>query len=251
MVKYIFTFLTAFFVLHGSCMAQMIEKQFQSGIELYKRGNYTQSARKFEETLKSGTESGAIYFNLGNCYFKMGKLGKARVAYEKAKYFLPRDHDLNGNLAYLATKLEDKVQLPEENVFLRMSFMPSKFFTRNEMSLFVLIIFIIILLLWLSLILRIPFRRIVIGKIIVFMAIFIWLTTVLCVKIKNENNSNFGVVMIKEAPVRWGNTDDDKVAFYLHEGTKVLIRQQRGSWFLVTIGNDKTGWIKNSFLEVL
>ena len=253
MVKHIFTLLTALFILHGSCSAELPDtnNEFKSGIELYKQSRYKQSAQKFKQALKSGMESGAIYFNLGNCYFKMGKLGKARASYEKAKYFLPRDHDLNGNLAYLATKLEDKVELPKKNIFLRIYLLPSDFFTRNELALFVLVSFIIIILLWLTLILRIPFRRIIIGKAIVFLIIFGWLSSVLCVKIGTENKPDFGVVMIKEAPVRWGNTDDDKVAFYLHEGTKVLIRQQRGNWFLVTIGNDKTGWIKNRFLEVL
>ena len=253
MVKYIYTLLTVFFIVHGSCLADTVntENWFEQGVELFKQGKYQQSATKFENVLDAGTQSGALYFNLGNCYFKMGKLGKARVAYEKAKYFLPRDHDLNGNLAYLATKLEDKVEFSDKNIFLKIWFFPSKFFTRNEMAVFVLLTFFILILLWLALIFRIPFRRIIIGKIVVFIMIFIWISSVLCVKIKDETTPTYGVVMFKEIPVRWGNTNDDKVAFYLHEGTKVLIRQQRGNWFLVTIGNDKSGWIKNSFVEVL
>ncbi|MCD6460143.1 hypothetical protein J7L67_05700, partial [bacterium] len=77
------------------------------------------------------------------------------------------------------------------------------------------------------------------------------LSSVLYIKIKKENKTDEAVVLLKEIPVRWGNTNDDKVAFYLHEGTKVFIRQRRGNWFLITIGKDKTGWIKNNFVEVL
>ncbi|MCD6459998.1 hypothetical protein J7L67_04950, partial [bacterium] len=79
MVKFIYTVTTLFFILHGSCSAKTsdsidIGKWFASGVELYKQGNFKQSAVKFKKIIKSGTRSGSLYFNLGNCYFKMGKL---------------------------------------------------------------------------------------------------------------------------------------------------------------------------------
>ncbi len=67
---------------------------------LYKDGQYEAAAKEYEQLLQSGLESGNLYFNLGNAYFKAGDRGKAILAYERARRLIPNDPDLDANLTY-------------------------------------------------------------------------------------------------------------------------------------------------------
>lgn len=74
---------------------------------LFLQGNENYANEKFEEAIASyekaanlGFESGELYYNLGNAYFKYGSLGKAIVNYKRAKRLMPQDADLKSNLSY-------------------------------------------------------------------------------------------------------------------------------------------------------
>ena len=59
-----------------------------------------QSIGLYEKILAGGHESGNLYFNLGNAYFKTGDVGRAVLEYERALRLIPRDPDLHANLGY-------------------------------------------------------------------------------------------------------------------------------------------------------
>ncbi len=224
---------------------------FSLGVESYNKNNFKKSIYCFEEILRNGLQSGAIYYNLGNAYFRMNELAKARLAYEKAKRFIPRSNDLLANIAFLKTRLEDKASLPTPHWLWRIYYFPGEQLNRNKLSFFVLMSFLLIMGLWFIFVLLANFRLTAKVFLILSLLFFIWVGSVLCVKVSIETNPRYGVIIPNEAPVRWGNTQRDKIAFYLHEGTKVIIRQIRGNWILITIGKDKTGWIMKNQMGVI
>lgn len=61
-------------------------------------GEYRESARVFESILADGFRSGAVYYNLGNAYFRAGQFGRAILNYRKAQAYRPRDPYLKANL---------------------------------------------------------------------------------------------------------------------------------------------------------
>ena len=60
--------------------------------------HYREAAALLESLLADGYQSGAVYYNLGNAYFRAGEYGKAIAAYRKAKPNRPRDPYLEANL---------------------------------------------------------------------------------------------------------------------------------------------------------
>src|SRR4051812_16555475 len=60
--------------------------------------DYRQSAALLESLLADGYRNGAVYYNLGNAYFRAGEYGRTIAAYRKAKPFRPRDPYLEANL---------------------------------------------------------------------------------------------------------------------------------------------------------
>ncbi len=60
--------------------------------------DYRESAAVLESLLVNGFRNGAVYYNLGNAYFRAGEYGRAIAAYRKAKPYRPRDPNLEANL---------------------------------------------------------------------------------------------------------------------------------------------------------
>jgi tetratricopeptide (TPR) repeat protein len=94
--------------------------KFTAAAEAYKAEDYDKAAAAYEEILRGGKESGALYYNLGNSYFKKGSLGKAVLNYERARRLIPRDGDLDFNLEYARqlapTPTEGGVGVPTPDV---------------------------------------------------------------------------------------------------------------------------------------
>ena len=61
-------------------------------------GDYRESAALLESLLADGFRNGAVYYNLGNAYFRAGEYGRSIAAYRKAKPYRPRDPYLEANL---------------------------------------------------------------------------------------------------------------------------------------------------------
>jgi tetratricopeptide (TPR) repeat protein len=83
---------------------------------LYAEERYAEAAAAYEQVLAGGHESGNLYFNLGNAWFKQGDVGRAILNYERARRLIPRDPDLEANLGYAGG------ERPREPVWARILF---------------------------------------------------------------------------------------------------------------------------------
>ncbi len=228
-----------------------INRSFQHGVDLYKEGKYMQSAIEFKKLVDKNIVSGNIYFNLGNAYFKTGDLAKARLYYERAQKFNPRDTDLKGNINYLKQKLEDKTDVPDINIFMKIYGFAGFLFNENELSVITISVFLIVMVFWFLHILTGYSYRWVKWVLILFAGCFIWIASVFVLHKTGNLVPDYAIIIPDEAPVRWGDTDEDKIAFYLHKGTKVIVRQIRENWYLITIGQGKSGWIKTAQAQII
>jgi tetratricopeptide (TPR) repeat protein len=78
------------------------QRTFLRSLELFDSAttteNYRESAALLETLLADGFRNGAVYYNLGNAYFRAGEYGRAIAAYREAKPYRPRDPYLEANL---------------------------------------------------------------------------------------------------------------------------------------------------------
>jgi len=78
------------------------ERAFVKALELFDQAkspdDYRASARELESIVADGVHSGAVYYNLGNAWFRAGEFGRAILNYRKAKPYRPRDPYLAANL---------------------------------------------------------------------------------------------------------------------------------------------------------
>ena len=78
------------------------ERSFVRALEQFDSANsandYREAAQTLESILTDGYRNGAVYYNLGNAYFRAGEYGRAILNYRKAKPYRPHDPYLAANL---------------------------------------------------------------------------------------------------------------------------------------------------------
>lgn len=74
--------------------------------EAYRNGDYAGAAAGYEQLVEQPDADRRLFYNLGNAYFRQGKLPQALWAYERARLAMPRDEQLLANIALVETRLD-------------------------------------------------------------------------------------------------------------------------------------------------
>lgn len=88
-------------VVAGSLPVENINALFNDACDLYESSDFESALERFESLVLMGVRSSAVYYNLGNCYYKQGHIGKAVASYRRALMISPRDEDTRSNLDLL------------------------------------------------------------------------------------------------------------------------------------------------------
>ena len=80
-----------FYILILFFQFSLAQNAFENGNQAYQKENFQGAITNYESVIASGKQSAEIYFNLGNCYYKLHKIAPAIYNYEKAGVAYP-DH---------------------------------------------------------------------------------------------------------------------------------------------------------------
>ena len=72
---------------------------FEKACDLYEKGDFDSARVEFEAIESQGLRNASVYYNLGNCYYREGEIGRAVADYRRALMLAPRDGDIKANLA--------------------------------------------------------------------------------------------------------------------------------------------------------
>ena len=81
---------------------------FERGNELYKSERYEEAIREYEQVLALGYESPELYYNLGNCYYRLERIGKAILYLERARQYA-QSNKLKQVIAYETMVRENNI----------------------------------------------------------------------------------------------------------------------------------------------
>ena len=82
---------------------------FDKGNNLYQKGNYQEAITAYKSVVNSGQQSAELYFNLGNCFYKLNKVAPAIYNFEKALLLNPNDTEIQNNLSFAQKMTIDEV----------------------------------------------------------------------------------------------------------------------------------------------
>lgn len=229
----------------------------QAGIVAYNEGNFPKAIELFEDEIsknkKEGLESPALLYNLGNAYFRMNELGKARLNYERAALLDPSDRDIQHNIEYVTTRIEDKI-LEVDTLFLSVWFKAvQNIFTSNTWT----VVGIVLFLLFIGSLFAFFFTsQIIIKKtsfyIGIVVVIFCMFANIFAYRQKqNMEKRDTAVVMAASVSVVSSPDINSKELFRLHIGTKVSITKDDRNWLEIEIDNGSVGWVQRDKIEII
>lgn len=219
-----------------------INNDFASAVEIY------------EMILKNEGESAAIYYNLGNSYYKMDNIAKAVLNYEKALLLNPGNDDIRFNLELAQSKTVDKVVPMSEMFFLTWFRSLTNCMSEKGWSKVGIVSFILILLL---LALYFFAKRIILKKIGFISAICFLLVCVLAnvlasiqkTEVMNHDNA---IIMAPSITVKSTPNEKGTDLFILHEGRKVMIKDDTmKDWKEIQLEDGNVGWIPANVIEII
>jgi tetratricopeptide (TPR) repeat protein len=230
---------TCFMVPLGASAANS-EPAFEAANKLYEEGRFAEAATAYENLLRSGGVSAALYFNLGNAYFKAGQLGRAIAAYRNASRLSPRDPDITANLQFARNQRQGpSVSISPFHRWLGK-------FSLNEWTSLASIAFWTWLLLLAFTELRPTLKKPLRGTLLVLGASTVGLGILLIAEWRAERLIQVVVVTAPQASARHGPLDESQVAFTLNDGAELRLLDKKNDWLQVTSGANRVGWIKRN-----
>src|ERR1017187_4694932 len=216
--RYIYKVVILVWLLGLSAAIAAPSDDLKAANQLYDAGKFAEAAAAYE---KIEPKTAHVYYNLGNAWFRLNKLGPAVFNYERARKLAPRDPDILANLKFAQQRLGvDEVNTPPRAVerFLRAA-IGSR--TSSEWSVYELAA------LWLSVLaigawIYLPRMRT--GLLVVAvagLAGFAVSTFALGFQVINDRTAPQAVVVATAAEARFAPITDLTINFPLAEGTEV------------------------------
>lgn len=224
---------------------------FRRAEDLYQEERYPEAIQVYESMRASGVEDGVLYYNLGNAYFKSGRLGLAIVSYERASKLMPGDEDLRANLAFADELVSGGVEPPPLpllvgwGVDLYRRALPG--FLAQALSFAFLLggasFSIVVMDRWPSL------RSPALVALAASAVVALLAGASLVAKLHAESSRVEAVVVTENAYVRSGPGESSPRLAEIHEGLKVRVLGEREGYFQVSLANGLTGWIPKEQVE--
>jgi tetratricopeptide (TPR) repeat protein len=227
------------------------EKQFKEANELYAANQFSKAVKLYESIVGQGLESAELYFNLGNACYKNGELTKAVLYLERAKLLAPNDEDIQFNLDLVNQFVVDKIEPLPRPFFVKWGQSFLNMFTSNGWAWISILTFILALV---GAGLYIFSRNENIRKITVSLALVLVVIAVFSFSFAGKQKAkltkhNFGVIFTPTVTVKSSPDNSGTDLFVIHEGLKVEIKDEVGSWYNVRLADGNSGWVLRTVLE--
>ena len=219
----------------------------------YAKGDYQQAAECYTKLLKVG-ESAELYYNLGNCEYRLGNITQSIIAYERALRLNPGDSDTRYNLQFLRGKTIDKVVPVDEMFFVTwyhslQNLMSIDAWAILAVSAFVLALILILAYLFGSNILlrKIGFFGALVGLLIFVLGLLFAYQRKVAL-----SEHNIAIVLTPTLNVKATPAESSSDAFVIHEGTRLTITDSSmNAWYGVRLDDGKEGWLPKNSVEVI
>jgi len=236
-------------VMFAEDNASLIEK----GNKAYTGKFYQEALDCYLKVVKSNNEAAALYYNIGNTYYKLNDYPSAILYYEKAKKLSPGDEDINFNLKVANNKITDKIEAIPDFFVLRWYNEAANIFPFNTWAVIGIILFVVflgILSLYLfSLSLRLRKFAFWCSAIFLFCSVvcFVFAQT----QYSSINNTTEAIIFSPSVTAKSSPDANSTDLFVMHDGTKVKVIDNVGEWSEIKLANGSVGWVNTSVFKVI
>jgi tetratricopeptide (TPR) repeat protein len=247
---------TVFFLLILSlphANAQSPDEMFDKANKRYQEGQYADAATGYESILQNGLVSETLYFNLGNAYYKLGRIPDAIVSYERARKLDPSDEDLAHNLKLANLSIADRIDAtPHLFIWdwwdgIKNSFSFPGITWMTYLAYLLSFVFLSLFFAGRSY----KLRRLGLYGTFGSAGLFLVLLLLFFVKLSDATTYDEAIIMSSVVSIKNSPDQNSTDAFVLHSGVKVKITEQVGEWVQIRLADGKVGWMPLKGLELI
>ena len=233
--------------LYGNGSAQLIEQANNA----YTNGDFVTAKKVYEQVLAEGYEAAPLYYNLGNACYKLGNVPGAIINYERAKKLDPADEDIDFNLELANLKTVDKIEPLPELFVNKLSNDIQDLFPYNTWGL------IAIIALWIAALIFALYKTAVsvsLKKLFLVASLLISLTSMMAFgfgykKYKAIHQETGAIIFSPAVTIKSSPDEKGTDLFVLHEGTKVMVLDEKGQWYKIKLADGSIGWLQLNAVE--
>ncbi|MCA9666359.1 MAG: tetratricopeptide repeat protein [Myxococcales bacterium] len=229
----------------GAARAETVAEAYKKAIAQFQKGKYQAAVDELEKIAAIPTRHEDVYYNLGNAYFRLNKLGKAIYNYERSLQVAEREdarYNLETARALAQSRTEDVLKGAEREAFWVRAVTALR--ARPWALLFGVCWWLFFGLLLLA-------RRrgggalraaIIAGAVLFGVASGLF-GTLLAGRVYVDNRVQHAIVLPDSASVRELPNSSARKSFTVHAGLKVRTIAADSGWLRVRLANGLEGWL--------
>lgn len=240
MTRKLFLFaITCLLCFANTLWAQSVMEQAE---ESYRQGKFSVALGLYEEELKNRPNDPFVYYNIGNCYFKMGSKGLAAANYYRAFKLAPRDSDIRHNLSLALSSGGERFVPVGMPIVLHQAFFALSY---DELKGLFLLLFWISCTLGSVWLVKRKFGRVLATVVVIFMLCGGWLWWR-----HTLETEPLAVVAAPSAEIRSGPGTNFPASATAAQGHLLLVLDGKDSWYNVIVKSQGLkGWVEKSAVE--
>ncbi len=234
-------FVFALFLL-GFASAAWAQTALEQAEDFYRQGKFSAALGIYESELKKVPNDPYLYYNIGNCYFKMGSKGLAIANYYRAFRLAPRDADIRHNLTLGLSSVGERLVPSGVPVVLHQAFY-SLSYTELKGLLFVLLwLFCALASLWL---LKRKWGRMLAASAVILLLCAGWFYLRHTLQVEH-----LAVIASPVAEIRSGPGTNFPASASLAQGHLITVEDAKDEWYEVIVKSQGLkGWVEKSAVE--
>ncbi|MCQ2147839.1 MAG: BatD family protein, partial [Bacteroidales bacterium] len=241
-------------MLNAESKMSYVDSLWNAATGAYADGRYDDALHDWQGISMAGVESPELYYNIGNAAFKSSDYARAILNYERALKLDPSYSDARYNLDFANSMIQDKIEPVPEFILKTVARKICWIMDSNAWA----VLFLLFLAGTLALVVvfllsqSVSTRRISFYSAIVLVLLSLSAIWFSAWQKSEYQSADTAVVMIPVSAVKSSpSADGAKDLFILHEGTKVTILDEVGSWKNIELADGRQGWIKSSDVETI
>ena len=233
----------------SSILAQDANSIFEQASLSYEQKEYAQALNYYNEIQDLGLYSSDLYYNIGNCYYKLQQNAEAVLYYEKALKLNPSDEDAFFNLKLVQLQLVDKLaEVPQ--VFYQKWAESLKNLLKIDqwakLGLIFLFLFCGLFIMFLYI------KNYNLRKRSFTFSMFSLLVAVSSLLLAYYSHKTLkveAILMQANAYIKSAPSNQSEDLFILHEGTKIQVLEVFNDWTKIKLSDGMIGWVENQAIE--
>ncbi len=235
---------------NGTARAVGVSQQrFDEANKEYEAGNYQGALDIYHQIEKEGPHW-KLFYNIGNCYYKLNRLVRAKIYYLKARRLEPFEPSIGKNIEIVNKGLNDKTPSPKADFIARLVLRIESIVSLNVLSA-VLLLLILLLNVFLFLSIKKGKQRFLLYGISFTLIFTLLLAGYHIYRVGKYRQRSVAVITAEDTQLHSGPGKNNTILFKVNPGLKVRIidTSSNGRWLQVSASSDIAGWVATDHLE--